>query len=99
MACANRSGLRARSGTQSSSCVGACRSSSLCFVSSDGHVEMKWGHLQVVRRRVYKTIDDIVRTRRVAASLPVTPRAESAGIRLKAVAAKEKADPEIGSSG
>ena len=38
-------------------------------------------------------------TRWVAASLPVTLRAESAGVRLKAVAAKEKADPEVGSSG
>ena len=38
-------------------------------------------------------------TRRVATSLPVTPQAESAGVRLKAVAAEEKADPEVGSSG
>ena len=37
--------------------------------------------------------------RRVAASLPVTPRAESAGVRLKAVAAKKKADPEVEASG
>ena len=44
MTCANRSESRGGSGSsRSCSCGGACLSSSLRFVSSDGRVEMKWG--------------------------------------------------------
>ena len=93
MTCAKRSGSRTGSGSSGSwscSCGGACLRSSLHFVSSDGHVEMKWGSSSSCVPQF---------TRRVTTSLPVTPWAESAGVRLKAMAAKEKADPEVGCSG
>ena len=67
MTCAKRSGSRAGSGSSSSrscSCGGVCLSSSLCFVSSNGHVEMKWGA---------SSSCDAEFTRQVIASLPVTP--------------------------
>ena len=65
MTCANRSGSRAGSGTWYCSCGGACLSSSQRFVSSNGHVEMKWeASLSCAPQSVHET-DRIKRTKRV----------------------------------
>ena len=85
MTCANRSESRGGSGSsRSCSCGGACLSSSLRFVFSDGHVEMKWGTSSSCAPQ---SLQD------------GSPRAESADVGLKALTAKKKADPEVGSSG